>query len=58
METCCICGKEFERCANDPFPIKQTGMCCNVCYSEVVLPAKLDRLLKGVEDGYKSGETI
>lgn len=50
---CCICGKEFEGFGNDPYPVKQTGRCCNDCNTMYVVEARLDKLLNGVEDGYK-----
>lgn len=38
---CCICGKEISSHGNNPYPIRQGGVCCDECYSKVVIPARM-----------------
>ena len=33
---CCICGKSFKEIGNNPFPLKDSGECCDVCNEKVV----------------------
>lgn len=35
-KTCCICGKPFKGYGNNPYPIKDAGVCCDECNSKVV----------------------
>lgn len=35
--TCCICGKEFIGWGNNPYPIKNEGVCCDDCNSLVII---------------------
>lgn len=44
-QTCCICGKTFTGYGNNPYPVKDSGRCCDVCNYEKVLPSRL-KLLK------------
>lgn len=37
---CCICGKEFIGYGNSPYPIKDTGECCEVCNYTKVIPQR------------------
>ena len=30
-QTCCICGCEFTGYGNNPFPLSNTGRCCDEC---------------------------
>lgn len=39
--TCCICGKEVEEYGNNPWPVKEDGICCSKCNLEKVLPARI-----------------
>lgn len=34
---CCICGKEITGYGNDPYPVKEEGLCCDLCNWTVVL---------------------
>lgn len=49
-EKCCICGKELEvlpngRIAgNSPYPVKESGHCCNECVVKYVIPARYGRM--------------
>lgn len=45
-KTCCICGKSFTGWANNPWPVKQDGECCDSCNFNFVLPARIARLKK------------
>lgn len=38
---CCICGKEVEEYGNNPWPVKEDGICCSKCNLEKVLPARI-----------------
>ena len=35
--TCCICGNKFYGVGDNPYPVKQEGVCCEKCNWEVVL---------------------
>ncbi len=37
---CCICGKEFDECGNNPWPVKYSGKCCDNCNTTRVIPAR------------------
>ena len=37
---CCLCGKEYNEYGNNPHPLSEEGMCCNVCDITKVLPAR------------------
>lgn len=43
---CCICGKEFYGWGNEPWPVKESGQCCDKCNMSVVVPARLELLFK------------
>lgn len=45
-KVCCICGKEFTGWGNNPWPIKQSGECCNECNMDKVVPARILLSLK------------
>ena len=48
METkCCICGKEIVGFGNNPWPVKDSGYCCDECNSRVVIQARIEMLIKG-----------
>ena len=34
---CCICGKEYDGYGNNPYPIKESGRCCDKCNRIVIL---------------------
>ena len=38
---CCICGKEIKGYGNNPWPVKDKGLCCDECNLEVVIPTRL-----------------
>ena len=44
---CCICGKEIIGFGNNPWPIKNSGCCCDECNSTVVIQARIEMLIKG-----------
>lgn len=39
---CCICGKAFNGCGNNPYPVSkdENAECCDQCYLDVVIPAR------------------
>ena len=39
--TCCLCGKKFEGYGNNPWPLKQSGRCCDDCNEAEVIPARI-----------------
>ena len=41
-KTCCICGKKFEGWGNNPYPVKDSGECCDECNWDKVIPARLN----------------
>ena len=43
MSKCCICGKEIIGFGNNPWPIKDSGCCCDECNSTVVIQARLSK---------------
>lgn len=45
-ETCCICGEKINGWGNNPFPVKDTGTCCDKCNWEKVIPARLESCQK------------
>ena len=42
----CICGKEFTGFGNNPWPIRQSGECCDECNADKVVPARILLTLK------------
>lgn len=44
---CIICGKEFYSSGNDADPVSIDGRCCDRCYTEYVVPARIDRMNAG-----------
>lgn len=40
---CCICGKEFKGWGNNPWPVKEDGVCCDECNQNEVIPARLEK---------------
>lgn len=35
---CCLCKKGMYEFGNNPYPLKKTGSCCDVCnYTKVIL---------------------
>ncbi len=40
---CCICGKEIKDdvFGNNPYPIKNEGVCCQQCNLNKVIPARI-----------------
>ena len=45
-KVCCICGKEFTGWGNNPWPIKQSGECCDECNTDKVVHARILLSLK------------
>ena len=42
---CCICGNKLDdEYGNNPYPVKETGRCCNACNATCVIPARLKDL--------------
>lgn len=49
---CSICGNEFTGWGNSPWPIKSDieARCCDDCNEEIVIPARIEKLVKN-KDG-------
>ena len=43
---CCICGKEIVESGNNPWPIEDSGCCCDECNSTVVVQARIVMLAR------------
>jgi len=43
--TCCICGSEFIGYANNPDPIKHSGVCCDEC-NQLVIKERIEQAMK------------
>mgnify|MGYP000998209743 CR=1 FL=1 len=43
-KTCVICNKLFTEFGANPQPVKESGVCCNKCDNEVVIPARMEGL--------------
>lgn len=48
-QKCCICGKTFYGIGNDPWPVRDDGVCCDDCQWTQVLPARC-KLAKKAEE--------
>lgn len=53
--TCCICGKTFYGYGNNPYPLKEDGLCCDNC-NEKVIEARLEKLKE--KDYEKNAEIL
>ena len=42
LNTCCLCGAEFEGYGNNPAPLTKTGRCCDVCNMAKAIPARVE----------------
>lgn len=44
---CCLCGKRYEHCGNNPYPLcdedDYTSRCCDTCNWTKVIPARLQK---------------
>jgi len=47
---CCICKEEITGYGNNPAPVAE-GRCCDSCNATVVIPERINNLLKHYEDG-------
>lgn len=43
---CCICGKSFIGWGNNPWTVKDDGVCCDECNMMRVLPKRIELLNK------------
>ena len=41
MKTCCICKNKFKGWGNNPWPVKDKGVCCDQCNWLYVISARL-----------------
>lgn len=46
---CSICGKEFTEWGNNAYSVNN-GNCCDECNSNVVIPARLERIIRKEND--------
>lgn len=45
---CCICDELIlNEYGNNPWPVKDTGKCCNICNETEVIPARIAYYLAG-----------
>ena len=42
-QICCICGRVFSGWGNNPYPLAESGSCCDTCNDRYVIPARLIR---------------
>lgn len=42
LNTCIICGEEYEGYGNNPAPVADKGSCCDACNLKFVIPARLE----------------
>ena len=54
--TCVICGKVCKGFGNNPFPIKNSGECCNTCNAIKVIPERISLYSK--EKGLDTSKDI
>ena len=43
---CLICGKKFTGWGNNPWPVEESGECCDECNINKVVPARILLSLK------------
>lgn len=43
VKRCCICNITFEGYGNNPYPVKDKGVCCFWCNLEYVIPARFKK---------------
>lgn len=48
MKVCSICQLEFAEFGNNPYPVNE-GRCCDQCNASVVIPARLNMLLRNTD---------
>lgn len=46
-QRCIICGKEFYGSGNNADPVSIEGRCCDKCSTNIVAPARFDRMNAG-----------
>ena len=53
---CCFCGSKIEGYGNNPWPVAGgNARCCDRCNDTVVIPARLFRLMKKIEEEKENG---
>ena len=52
---CCICKEEITGYGNNPAPVAE-GRCCDSCNATVVIPERINNLLKHYEENSKYGK--
>ena len=50
INSCVICGEDFEGYGNDPAPVTEKGRCCDACNLKFVIPARLEMGKRKYED--------
>lgn len=45
MKKCCICNAPITSYGNNPYPIKDKGVCCDNCNIYVVIPKRMEMLV-------------
>ena len=41
MQNCCLCNKKIEGYGNNPAPLNDTGICCDKCNHNKVIPERI-----------------
>lgn len=49
-KVCSICGRKYIGFGNNAWPIK-TGECCDSCDLNIVIPARIQTILRDEEEG-------
>lgn len=55
---CCICGETVHEFGNNPFPVKDSGRCCDCCNYFFVIPARIELLNSAIKDHRDTNETL
>ena len=48
-EVCCICNAPITSYGNNPYPIKDKGVCCDNCNIYIVIPKRMEMLVERKE---------
>lgn len=60
MQICCFCGQVFYGYGNNPYPASENpeDRCCNDCNSKVVIPARINQMMKEKSEDERKTENI
>ena len=51
VHPCAMCPAQFTHYGHNPYPLAETGRCCNDCQSLRVLPARFMELIDAMLEG-------